>query len=74
MLNTQKLNLDIYAYSTITAETVNPAVVDPIPVVKTDLGITLEANLNICDFPVPGSPTSSKCGSDLILVPVSDSF
>lgn len=44
----------------MTAETVNPADVVPVPVVKTDLGMTFEANFNICDFPVPGSPTNNK--------------
>lgn len=54
----------------MTAATVKPADVQPMPVVKTDLGIIFEANFSNCDFPVPGSPTKSKCGSALILIPV----
>jgi hypothetical protein len=44
----------------MTAVTVSPAAVDPTPVVSTDLGMILEANLRSWDFPVPGSPTSSR--------------
>lgn len=50
----------------MSAETVNPAAVDPTPVVKTDLGTSLEANRSNCDFPVPGSPTRSKWDSALV--------
>ncbi len=39
--------------STLTAVTVNPALVLPIPVVNTDRGITLVAYFRNCDFPVP---------------------
>lgn len=36
-----------------------PALVDPIPDVRTERGITLAAYFRNCDFPVPGSPTNS---------------
>jgi hypothetical protein len=45
---------------TLTAETVNPAEVDPTPVVSTDRGQTLDTNRRRWDFPVPGSPTSNR--------------
>jgi len=45
---------------TLTAETVNPAEVDPTPVVSTDRGQTLDTNRSRWDFPVPGSPTSKR--------------
>ena len=38
---------------TLTAVTVNPALVLPIPVVRTERGITLQAYFKNCDFPVP---------------------
>ncbi len=38
---------------TLTAETVRPALVVPIPVVKTDLGLKLQIYFKICDFPAP---------------------
>jgi len=49
-------------------ETVRPADVDPMPVVKTDRFESLIEYLRICDFPVPGSPTNSKWHYPLILV------
>lgn len=55
----------------MTAVTVSPAAVDPTPVVSTDLGIIFEANLNIWDLPVPGSPTSNRWDSERTLTPVS---
>ena len=48
--------------------TVNPAEVDPIPVVNTDRFDNLVAYFKIYDFPVPGSPTKSKWHYPLILV------
>lgn len=56
---------------TLRAETVNPAVVVPTPVVSTDRGDILLANFRISDFPVPGSPTRSRCNSGLTLAPSS---
>ena len=37
----------------LTAVTVRPALVVPMPVVSTDLGINLTAYFRNCDFPVP---------------------
>lgn len=54
-----------FGHITIMAVTVKPADVDPMPVVKTERGMILEAKCKSCDFPVPGSPTRSKCGCDL---------
>lgn len=59
---------------TITAVTVKPADVEPIPVVKTDRGTTFDAKCKSCDFPVPGSPTNSKCGCDLAVIVLSFSL
>ena len=42
---------------TLTAVTVRPALVLPMPVVSTDLGVILEAYFRNCDFPVPASTT-----------------
>ena len=58
-------------YYTLTADTVRPALVDPIPVVSTALGITFDAYLRNWDFPVPGSPTRSRCDSPRTRVPLS---
>ena len=38
---------------TLTAVTVRPALVDPTPLVNTDLGINLAANFKNCDLAVP---------------------
>jgi hypothetical protein len=38
---------------TFTAVTVSPALVLPIPVVRTERGINFAANFKNCDFPVP---------------------
>ncbi len=40
-----------------------PALVDPIPAVSTERGVILAAYFRNCDFPVPGSPTSSRWDS-----------
>lgn len=40
-----------------------PALVDPIPVVSTDLGVIFAAYLRNWDFPVPGSPTNKRWDS-----------
>mmetsp|Transcript_29980 Transcript_29980/g.101054 ORF Transcript_29980/g.101054 Transcript_29980/m.101054 type:complete len:271 (-) Transcript_29980:104-916(-) len=48
--------------SSFVAEHVSPAEVVPQPVVRTHRGASFEANRRNCDFPVPGSPTSNKCG------------
>ena len=40
-------------FQTLTAATVRPALVLPIPVVRTERGINFTAYFNICDFPVP---------------------
>lgn len=37
----------------LTAVTVNPALVDPMPVVNTERGINLDAYFRNCDLPVP---------------------
>ena len=47
------MNNGVNTMLTLTAVTVSPALVLPMPVVNTDLGTTLEAYLRNCDFPVP---------------------
>lgn len=58
----------------LTTEAVNPADVDPVPVVKTDLRTNLHAHFSIFDFPVPGSPTIIICDSQRVRVPVCESI
>mmetsp|Transcript_28488 Transcript_28488/g.79666 ORF Transcript_28488/g.79666 Transcript_28488/m.79666 type:complete len:223 (-) Transcript_28488:383-1051(-) len=43
-----------------TAVTVSPALVLPVPVVRTERGTSLATNLRNCDLPVPGSPTRRR--------------
>lgn len=59
---------------TLTAVTVNPALVVPIPVVRTERGLNLQMYLRICDLPAPGSPTNSKCDSPRAFVPDSSTL
>lgn len=53
----------------MTAVTVSPADDDPMPVVNTDLGMSLAAYCRMWDLAVPGSPTISRWDSPLTLVP-----
>jgi len=50
---TARLPMHIMQVETLTAVTVNPALVLPMPVVSTDRGDTLHAYFRNCDFPVP---------------------
>ena len=59
---------------TLTAVTVSPAWVEPIPVVRTLLGIKWAAYFKNWDFPVPGSPTNSMWDSPLVRVPDSSTL
>ena len=54
---------------TLEAVAVNPALELPMPLVSTDLGMSLLVYLRNCDFPVPGSPASMRCDSPRTLVP-----
>mmetsp|Transcript_112551 Transcript_112551/g.223724 ORF Transcript_112551/g.223724 Transcript_112551/m.223724 type:complete len:205 (-) Transcript_112551:1178-1792(-) len=45
-----------------TAAQVRPALVHPRPLVRTALLLSSWAACKSCDFPVPGSPSRSKCG------------
>jgi hypothetical protein len=51
----------VHSAPSFTAEQVKPAEVVPTPVVSTARGLRRAANRKNCDFPVPGSPTISKC-------------
>ena len=48
-------------YLTLTAVTVSPALVLPIPVVRTERGVILEAYFKNWDFPVPGKHNLYRC-------------
>jgi len=51
---TQRLH--VLQLETLTAVTVKPALVLPMPVVSTDRGDTLHAYFRNCDLPVPTKP------------------
>eukprot|EP00962_Isochrysis_galbana_P022005 scaffold6529_cov121-Isochrysis_galbana.AAC.5 len=53
-----------------TAVDVRPAAVAPMPVVRTERGESCAAWRNICDLPVPASPTSSMCDSPRSFIPL----
>ncbi len=44
----------LFNYFTLTAETVSPALVVPIPVVSMERGLSLHMYFKIWDFPAPG--------------------
>ena len=47
---------------TLEAVAVRPAVVEPMPVVKMDLGVSLLTHLRNCDFPVPFKKIKNMTG------------